>query len=266
MGVLALMEVFRPSHGTVRFGDFELDQDTGELRRGGVKIRLQEQPLQMLQIRLEQPGKMVAREELQKRIWSSDTFVDFDHGINNAIKRLREALADTAETPRYIETLPRRGYRFIKSVNAVAQPGPGRIRSVAVLPLENLSGDPEQEYFADGLTESLITSLAKVGALRVVSRTTAMHYKKVHRPLLEIARELNVDGVVEGAVLRSAERVRISVQLIDARSDTHLWAESYERWKWILAWRKLTHHWPGSMPGMTTTSRLLKGNLSGRSN
>ena len=229
MGVLALMEVFRPSHGTVRFGDFELDQDTGELRRGGVKIRLQEQPLQMLQILLEQPGKMVAREELQKRIWSSDTFVDFDHGINNAIKRLREALADTAETPRYIETLPRRGYRFIKSVNAVAQPGPGRIRSVAVLPLENLSGDPEQEYFADGLTESLITSLAKVGALRVVSRTTAMHYKKVHRPLPEIARELNVDGVVEGAVLRSAERVRISVQLIDARSDTHLWAESYER-------------------------------------
>jgi len=211
MGVLALMEVFRPSHGTVRFGDFELDQDTGELRRGGVKIRLQEQPLQMLQILLEQPGKMVAREELQKRIWSSDTFVDFDHGINNAIKRLREALADTAETPRYIETLPRRGYRFIKSVNAVAQPGPGRIRSVAVLPLENLSGDPEQEYFADGLTESLITSLAKVGALRVVSRTTAMHYKKVHRPLLEIARELNVDGVVEGTVLRSAERVSISV-------------------------------------------------------
>src|SRR5437016_3944213 len=203
MGVLALMEVFRPSHGTVRFGDFELDQDTGELRRGGVKIRLQEQPLQMLQILLEQPGKMVAREELQKRICASDTLVDFD--------TLRAAFADTADTPRYIETLPRRGYRFIKSVNAVAQPGPGRIRSVAVLPLENLSGDPEQEYFADGLTESLITSLAKVGALRVVSRTTAMHYKKVHRPLLEITRELNVDGVVEGAVLRSAERVRISV-------------------------------------------------------
>src|SRR6184192_3713242 len=203
MGVLALMEVFRPSHGTVRFGDFELDQDTGELRRGGVKIRLQEQPLQMLQILLEQPGKMVAREELQKRIWSSDTFVDFDHGINNAIKRLREALADTAETPRYIETLPRRGYRFIKSVNAVAQPGPGRIRSVAVLPLENLSGDPEQEYFADGLTESLITSLAKVSALRVVSRTSAMQYKSVrNKSVSEIARELGVDAVVEGTVQR----------------------------------------------------------------
>src|SRR5438128_7022290 len=229
MGVLALMEVFRPSHGTVRFGDFELDQDTGELRRGGVKIRLQEQPLQMLQILLEQPGKMVAREELQKRIWSSDTFVDFDHGINNAIKRLREALADTAETPRYIETLPRRGYRFIKSVNAVAQPGPGRIRSLLVLPLENLSGDPEQEYFADGLTEALITSLAHIGALRVTSRTTAMTYKGAHKSVPEIARELGVDGVVEGTVLRSKERVRISVQLIQASTDSHMWAESYDR-------------------------------------
>src|SRR5881392_599722 len=117
MGVLALMEVFRPSHGTVRFGAFELDEDAGELRREGIKVRLQEQPLQILQILLEQPGKVITREELRKRIWPSDTFVDFDHGINNAIKRLREALADTAETPRYIETLPRRGYRFIKSVN-----------------------------------------------------------------------------------------------------------------------------------------------------
>ena len=106
MGVLALMEVFRPSHGTVRFGDFELDQDTGELRREGVKVRLQEQPLQILQILLEQPGKVITREDLRKRVWPSDTFVDFDHGINNAIKRLREALVDTAETPHYIETLP----------------------------------------------------------------------------------------------------------------------------------------------------------------
>src|SRR5437660_9517467 len=229
MGVLALMEVFRPSHGTVRFGDFELDQDTGELRRGGVKIRLQEQPLQMLQILLEQPGKMVAREELQKRIWSSDTFVDFDHGINHGIKRLREALADTAETPRYIETLPRRGYRFIADTDVAVQATVGRIQFLAVLPLENLSRDPEQEYFTDGLTEALITSLAKISALSVVSRTTAMHYKGVHRRLPEIARELQVDGIVEGTVLRSGERVRISVQLIEARTDRHLWAESYDR-------------------------------------
>jgi TolB-like protein len=223
------VEGFRSSQEIVRFGPFELDQAAGELRRDGAKVRLQEQPLQVLQILLVEPGKVVPREELQRRIWPSDTFVDFDHGINSAIKRLREALGDTAETPRYIETLPRRGYRFIGIVNAVTQPSAGAIRSVAVLPLENLSGDPEQEYFADGLTEALITSLAKIGALRVVSRTTAMQYKKVHRSLPEIARELHVDGIVEGMVLRSGERVRISAQLIDARTDNHVWAESYER-------------------------------------
>ena len=217
------------SPGVVRFGPFELDEAVGELRKGEAKIRLQELPFHVLQILLECPGKLVPREELQRRIWPSDTFVDFDHGINNAIKRLREALGDVAETPRYIETLPRRGYRFIGSVDTVSQPASGTIRSLAVLPLENLSGDPEQEYFADGLTESLITSLARIGALRVVSRTTAMHYKRVHRPLREIAQELQVDGIVEGAVLRSGDRVRISAQLIDARNDSHIWAESYER-------------------------------------
>ena len=223
------MEHPRSSGGIVRFGAFELDEEAGELSREGVKVPLQEQPLQILQILLEQPGKVMTREELRKRIWRSDTFVDFDHGIYNAIKRLREALGDTAETPHYIETLPRRGYRFIGAVSTGSQARSEPIRSLAVLPLENLSGDPEQEYFADGLTESLITSLARIGALRVVSRTTAMHYKRVHRPLREIARELQVDGIVEGAVLRSGDRVRISAQLIDARNDTHIWAESYER-------------------------------------
>jgi TolB-like protein/tetratricopeptide (TPR) repeat protein len=216
---------FSVSRTTVRFGEFELDQNAGELCRDGSKIRLQEQPLQILRILLEQPGRVVPREELQKRIWPSDTFVDFDHGINNAIKRLREALSDTAETPRYVETLPRRGYRFIGKIERETP----KFRSLAVLPLENLSRDPEQEYFADGLTEALITSLAKVSALRVVSRTTAMRYKGAHRPLPEIARELQVDGIVEGTVLRSGERVRISAQLIEARTDMHLWAESYER-------------------------------------
>src|SRR5438874_8830286 len=137
MGVLALMEVFRPSHGTVRFGDFELDQDTGELRREGVKVRLQEQPLQILQILLEQPGKVITREDLRKRVWPSDTFVDFDHGINNAIKRLREALGDTAETPRFVETLPRRGYRFIANLESAGGVTVPLIQSIAVLPLEN---------------------------------------------------------------------------------------------------------------------------------
>ena len=213
------------SHAIVRFGAFELDQDAGLLRRNGTVIRLQDQPLQILRILLEQPGRTVSREELQKRIWPSDTFVDFDHGINNAIKRLREALGDTAENPRYIETLPRRGYRFVEEI----QPNEKGLRSVAVLPLENLSRDPEQEYFADGLTEALITSLAQIKALRVVSRTTAMHYKGARRPLPEIARELGVEVVIEGTVIRSGERVRISAQLIEAASDSHLWAESYER-------------------------------------
>ena len=223
------MEDLGSARTSVRFGPFELDQDAGELRKGGTKVRLQEQPLQILEILLGQPGKVVTREELRNQIWPSDTFVDFDHGINNAIKRLREALGDTAETPLYIETLPRRGYRFIGNIEPVAQPVSGHIQSIAVLPLENLSCDPEQEYFADGLTEALITSLAKIGALRVVSRTTAMHYKGVRRPLPQIAQELGVDGVVEGTVLRSGERVRISAQLIEAKSDRHLWAESYER-------------------------------------
>src|SRR6266567_2414265 len=187
------------------FGQFEMDGTTGELRKDGTKIRLQEQPLQILQILLEHPGELVSREALRKRVWPTDTFVDFDHGINNAIKRLREALADTAETPRYVETLPRRGYRFIAGTDVPVQAAAGRIQSLAVLPLENLARDPEQEYFADGLTEALITSLAKISALSVVSRTTAMHYKGAHRPLPEIARELQVDGIVEGTVVRSGE-------------------------------------------------------------
>jgi TolB-like protein/Tfp pilus assembly protein PilF len=211
--------------GTIRFGAFEVDARNGELRKQGTRIRLQEQPFQLLQILLEHPGEVVTREELRRRIWPGDTFVDFDHGLNNAIKRLREALSDSAEAPRYVETIPKRGYRFIGSLTAK----PGRIESLAVLPLENLSRDPEQEYFADGMTEALISTLARIGALRVVSRTTAMHYKGVHRPLREIAQELHVDGVVEGTVLRCGDRARISVQLIDAHADTHLWAESYDR-------------------------------------
>ena len=219
------MEDFRPSLGIVRFGMFELDFRTGELRKQGTKIKLQDQPFQILQILLQRPGGTVSREELQQKIWPSDTFVDFDHGLYNAIKRLREALGDSAETPRFVETLSRRGYRFVGKIECDAS----QMRSLAVLPLENLSRDPEQEYFADGLTEALITSLAKISALRVISRTTAMHYKGAHLPLPEIARELGVEIVVEGSVLRFGERVRISVQLIEASSDTHLWAESYER-------------------------------------
>jgi len=216
-----------PSSGplVLRFGAFEADLHSGELRKNGVRVRLPEQPFRLLTILLEHPGEMVTREDLQKRLWADGTFVDFEQGLNAAVKRLREALEDPAESPRLIETVPRRGYRFIGPLEA----RPGRIESLAVLPLENLSGDPEQEYFADGMTEALISSLARIGALRVTSRTTAMHYKGVHRPLREIARELHVDGIVEGTVLRSEDRVRISAQLVDGHSDTHLWAETYDR-------------------------------------
>jgi len=207
----------------MRFGVYELDVRSGELRKDGIRVQVQEQPLQILQILLERPGEVVTRDELRRKIWPSNTFVDFDHGINNAIKRLRAALNDSAEKPRYIETLASRGYRFIGTAS------PPQIESLAVLPLENLSGDPEQDYFAEGLTEALVTSLAKIGALRVVSRTSVMQYKGVRKSLRDIAEELQVDGVVEGTVQRSGERLRISAQLVHAPTDTHLWAESYDR-------------------------------------
>ena len=224
VGVSSL-DMVGTTRATIRFGTFEVDLRAGELRKRGVKIKLQKQPFDLLRMLLEHPGEVVSREELQQRIWPADTFVDFDQGLSSAIKRLREALSDSAENPRFIETIPRRGYRFIAGLGGTAR----RIESLAVLPLENLSRDPEQEYFADGLTEALITSLAKISALRVVSRTSAMQYKGVHKSLREIAMDLGVDGIVEGTVMRSGERVRISAQLVNAPMDTHLWAESYDR-------------------------------------
>ena len=225
----------------LRFDSFELDIRAGELRKRGLRLRLQGQPLQVLAALLKHPGDLVTREELRAEIWTADTFVDFDHSLHNAIARLREVLGDSAETPRYIETLPRRGYRFIERVEEVKpeaiQPSlPDYrkvdlhgIKAVAVLPLEDLSGDPGHDYFADSMTEALITSLAKIKALRVISRTSAMQYRGARKSLPQIAHELNVDAVIEGTVLRSGERVRITAQLIHATSDQHLWAESYER-------------------------------------
>lgn len=271
-----------PSPPPIRFGVFELDQQTGELRKQGVKVRLQEQPFQILRILLEHPGKVVTREELRQRIWPSDTFVDFNQGLYNATKKLREALGDSAESPRFIETLSRRGYRFIAALDpngSTAQPGETlpepatrieargsrgsriivllvvsatmlvvtgfslggvwrrlfgtsaipQIRSIAVLPLENLSGDPGQEYFSDGMTDALITDLAQVRSLKVISRTSSMQYKSTKKSLPVIARELNVDGIIEGTVQRSGDRVRITAQLIHGPTDKHIWANSYER-------------------------------------
>src|SRR6266513_2269859 len=275
------MPTLAPATRVLRFDTFELDLRAGELRKRGVKLRLQGQPLQLLAILLQGAGNLVTREELRSQLWPADTFVDFDHSLHNAIGRIRETLGDSAETPRYIETLPRRGYRFIAPVEqvqalrtsqangnktpeavevapqsktraatlaltllvlaasgsafwlvrAVSRPTSAapRLRSLAVLPLENLSGDPSQEYFADGMTEQLITDLAKVGSLRVISRTSVMRYKGTKKGLPEIARELNVDGIVEGSVMRSGNRVRITAQLLHAPTDKHLWAEAYER-------------------------------------
>ena len=231
-----------PTGRVLRFDIFELDTRAGELRKRGVKLRLQGQPLQVLATLLKRAGDLVTREELRAEIWPANTFVDFDHSLHNAIARLRETLGDSAQKPRYIETLPRRGYRFLARVDevkpetSIPQPLPGSrksdargIQAVAVLPLQDLSGGPGHDYFADGMTEALITSLAKIKALRVISRTSAMQYKGARKSLPQIARELNVDAVIEGSVLRSGERIRITAQLIHAASDQHLWAESYER-------------------------------------
>jgi TolB-like protein/DNA-binding winged helix-turn-helix (wHTH) protein/Tfp pilus assembly protein PilF len=276
----------------MRFGTFEVSLQSGEVRKGGLRIRVQQQPMKLLEILLEHPGEVVTREELRSRVWPSESFGDFDQALNIAIGKLRSALGDSAESPRFIETLPKRGYRFIADVSVVdtdahprrqepvagdlpatdlghkiqgielavaprrrllptrwiivalalvlslailsvwrfrsQTPAPTGIRSLAVLPLDNLSGEASQNYFADGMTDELITDLAQISALRVISRTSVMVYKGARKPLPQIARELNVDAVVEGTVLRSGDRVRITAQLIEASTDKHLWSQSYE--------------------------------------
>jgi len=278
-----------PLHsGRLRFGVFEVDLRAGELRKRGLQVRLQEQPFQVLVTLMEHPGEVVTREELQKKLWPADTFVDFDHGLNKAINKIRDALGDSAETPRFVETVSRRGYRFlaeVRAADATPEHGPERsieaasqakergpaslpedlashkrraaplawaipilvlllisiawtfysrnraappIRSLAVLPLESLSGDASQDYFADGMTDELITDLGQISALRVISRTSVMPYKGARKPLKQIARELNVDAVVEGTVLRYGNQVRITARLIEAPADKQLWDHDYQ--------------------------------------
>jgi TolB-like protein/DNA-binding winged helix-turn-helix (wHTH) protein/Tfp pilus assembly protein PilF len=273
-----------PVSQPIRFDVFEVDMRAGELRKHGIKIRLQEQPFLILQTLLETPGQIVTREELQKKIWPGDTFVDFDHGLHAAVNRLRQALGDAADSPRFVETVARRGYRFIGQVqvptteapaeilvvprsptNPPHQPAAGKwwagpligfalavavavalvffnfwglrswlfptrsFRSLAVLPLANLTQDTKQDYFADGMTEDLITQLSKLGDLKVISHTSVMRYKGTNKALPQIARELNVDAVVEGAVQLSGDHVRITAQLVDGRSDQQIWADNYDR-------------------------------------
>jgi len=221
----------------LRFGVFELDVQLGELRKRGLKTRFPPQSFQVLLSLLERPGEVVTRQELRQRLWAADTFVDFDVALSSAVKKLRDALDDSATNPRFVETLPRLGYRFIAPVEAPThrQPEDGavtvsrQIKSLAVLPLGDLSGDPSQDYFVDGMTDALITELAQLGGLRVISRTSVMRYKETKKSLAAIARELNVEAVVEGTVARSGARVRISAQLVHVPTDSHLWARSYQR-------------------------------------
>jgi TolB-like protein/DNA-binding winged helix-turn-helix (wHTH) protein/Tfp pilus assembly protein PilF len=275
------MEPRRQGSEHFRFSVFEVDLRAGELRKHGLRIRLQNQPFQVLETLVRHPGEIVTRDDLRTALWPADTFVDFDHGLNKAINKIREALGDSAESPRFVETVARRGYRFIAEVadldredsrqapkpeqaeSAAKSATPKRmawsrvwkafgfvllaasvvlvvwalrsrnqpppvIRSLAVLPLDSLSADPSQDYFAEGMTDELITDLEQISALRVISRTSVMVYKGARKPLPKIARELNVDAVVEGTVSRSGNQVRITAQLIQASADKHLWAKSYQ--------------------------------------
>jgi TolB-like protein len=220
----------RHDEAVIRFGVFELDTATGELRKRGRRVRLRPQAARVLQVLAERSSEVVLRSELKASVWGADTFVDFEHGLNLCIRQIREALNDDADTPRFVETLPRRGYRFIAPLGAgIYTPSEHTtIRSVAVLPFQNFGGDPADEYLADGMTEALITELAGIGALRVISRTSAMQYKSALKPLPVIATELQVDTVIEGSVRRFGNQVRTTVQLLDAREDKHLWTANYD--------------------------------------
>jgi len=281
--------------GLFQFEDFELDCARFELRRKGRPLRLEKIPMELLQLLVESDGRLVTREEIEAGLWGKDVFVDAEHGINTAVRKIRQALEDDPDAPRFVLTVPRKGYRFVAEVrrketesagptattqerpglpepdgqptSAGAQPGQGRnflkkkiwvvvgavafllawpvyrlaptrkprataapvIRSIAVLPLDNLSGDASQEYFADGMTDELITMLAKYKSLHVISRTSVVQYKKTKKTLPEIARELSVEGIVEGSISRSRDKVRVTAQLVYGPTDTHLWAESYSR-------------------------------------
>ena len=258
----------------LRFGVFDIDLRSGELRKSGSKISLQEQPFKILTALLEHPGEVVTREELRSLIWPQESFGDFDHAVCVAVAKLRTALGDSADVPRYVETLHRRGYRFIFPL--VGSSGP-EIRSAAkdtgrrdysigesqanlerlsadlaaasahgpaqesdqkaeklrliVLPFDNLGGDPEYEYFSDGLTEEMITQIGRLhpAQLGVIARSTTMRYKNVGQSIKDIGRELAVHYILEGGVRRAGDRIRISVRLIQVSDETNLWAETYDR-------------------------------------
>ena len=221
---------------TVRFGVFEVDLRSGELRKDGLKIKLQQQPFQILVTLLERPGEVVTRQDLRLKLWPVDTHVDFYSSLKTAINKVREALGDSAENPRFIETLNRRGYRFIAPVSGMTPAIPpersltGRI-TVAVLPFNELSAAPERQDFSDGLTEEMTTELGRLHPKRlgVISRISAMKYKHSGKGIGEIGRELGVDYILEGSVHCADERVRVNAQLIQVSDQAHLWADTFER-------------------------------------
>jgi TolB-like protein/DNA-binding winged helix-turn-helix (wHTH) protein len=270
--------------GIIEFGEFHLDCERFELRRNGSPLRLERLPMELLILLASSDGRLVSREEIARRLWDSEVFVDTEHGINTAIRKIRHTLREDSDNPRFLQTVTGKGYRFIGVTprpqpsappthqldepvtppvpdTHVATPSHGRlwlvvsaaaiiivtgvatfgarvvrghtahpaITSIAVLPLDNLTGDPAQNYLADGMTDELTTQLAKDSTLRVISRTSVMQYKGAHRPLPEIARALNVDGILEGSISRSGNLLHMTVQLIQGPTDTHLWAESYDR-------------------------------------
>lgn len=211
--------------GRVAFGDFDLDLATGELRKSGTALKLEPQPASVLCLLVSEAGKLVRREDIRRRLWGESTFVDFDTGLDYCVNRIRSVLCDQARTPRYIETLRGRGYRFIAPVQRgrpFAEP------TLAVLPFANLNADPARDYFSDGVTDALITELARIPTVRVISRQSVLHLKGSSRKLDEIARELGVDGVVEGAALHEGSRVRLTAQLILMEPERHAWAQTYE--------------------------------------
>src|SRR5262245_16494384 len=267
-----------PPRRILGFGSFEVDLVAGELRREGFKVKLQDQPLRLLVLLLESAGEVVTREELRNQLWPADTFVDFDHSLNTAVRKLREALGDSADAPSYIETLARRGYRFLVPVREREPPPPpadaeapsaatppakpglrlvliagalgiaaliaywmgarpdprtqsGRKLTLAVLPFDNLSGDADQEYLSDGLTEEMITQLARLepARVKVTARSSTWKYKRAERDLSRLRQELGADYVLEGSVRRAGERVRVTAQLVQVADQTHIWAQTYER-------------------------------------
>jgi TolB-like protein len=214
----------------VRFGTFEVNLDSRELRKHGMRIRLEEKPFQILELLLERAGHVVSRRTLREKLWP-DTVVGYEHGLNTAVNKLRDLLGDSARSPRFIETLPRVGYRFIAPVGTPGEAALAAKKMLLVLPFENLCGDCEQEYFVEGLTEEMISQLGQLDPkkLGVIARTSAVQYKATKKSIGEMAAELHVDCVLEGSVRCNGRRVRITGQLIEARDQSNLWSATYDR-------------------------------------